>query len=316
MKAVSATDLPADDSGWAYEIKWDGMRLLAFVGIDGAGVVRLRTTNGIDATPRFPEFERLADAVGGRAAVLDGEAVAFDDAGRPSFGRLQHRMHVVGAAEVRRRAEEVPVCFLVFDLLWLDGHDVTSLPYTERRRLLAELFSPVPGVQMPEHRIGDGAALLGAAAERGLEGVMAKRLDSRYEPGRRSPAWRKVKVRRRQEFVVGGWQPGEKGRAGRIGSLLLGYYEDGHLRFAGKVGTGFTQRELAWLDGILAPLARATSPFDPSPPRIVDRVARYVEPVLVAEIEFGEWTLDGILRHPSYLGLRDDKAATDVVREI
>jgi bifunctional non-homologous end joining protein LigD len=184
---------------------------------------------------------------------------------------------------------------------------------------------------VPQHRpSGEGQSLLQAAKEQGLEGVMAKRVDSPYLPGKRSPAWRKVKARLRQEFVVGGWQPGEGNREGYLGSLLVGVYDARMLRYCGKVGTGFKSRDLDRLDKLLAereidqppfdpPPPRLVSldqpPFDPPPPRLVSRVAHWVRPDLVAEVEFGEWTEDGILRHPSYLGLRDDKPATDVVRE-
>jgi bifunctional non-homologous end joining protein LigD len=157
--------------------------------------------------------------------------------------------------------------------------------------------------------------LLDAATEQGLEGVMAKRVDSPYLPGKRSPAWRKVKARLRQEFVVGGWQPGEGNREGFLGSLLVGVYDAGALRYSGKVGTGFNSRELDRLGSLLAEREVAATPFEPPPPRIVARVARWVRPELVAEVQFGEWTEEGILRHPSYLGLRADKAPTDVVRE-
>jgi bifunctional non-homologous end joining protein LigD len=312
MKAVSGP-LPPDDDQWAYEIKWDGMRILSFV--DDEGGVRLRSSNAIDSTARYPELADLATPLAGHSAVLDGEVVAFDDTGRPSFGLLQQRMHLTSPAEVARRAADVPIAYIIFDLLRLDGHDVCPLPYLERRRLLMDLVPEEGCWQVPGHRIGEGAALLEATKQRGLEGVMAKRIDSPYLPGKRSPAWRKVKARRRQEFVIGGWQPGEGGRAGRMGSLLVGYYEDGHLRFAGKVGTGFTMHELDRLGRLLDERAIDDCPFEPLPPRPVARIARWVRPELVAEIEFGEWTSDGILRHPAYLGLRDDKAPTDVVRE-
>lgn len=313
MKAVTGT-LPSDDGAWAFEIKWDGMRVLAHV--DGRGGMRLRSGNGTDATPSYPDLDGLRKAVPDHEVLLDGEVVAFDESGRPSFGLLQHRMHVTAPADAARRAADVPVVYVVFDLLVLDGVEAMALPYTDRRRLLLDLVPPSgAGWQVPEHRVGDGAALYEAAAARHLEGVMAKRLDSTYQPGKRSPAWVKVKVRRRQELVVGGWQPGEGGRAGRLGSLLVGYYDGGQLRFAGKVGTGFSAAELDRLGGLLAELAVDESPFEPPPPSSVARIARWVRPELVAEVEFGEWTADGILRHPSYLGLRHDKAATDVVRE-
>lgn len=312
MKAVTA-ELPVDEHGWAFEIKWDGMRILTVIRPDAFS---LWSGNGIDASNRYPELAPIADALRGHTVVLDGEVVAFDDNGRPSFGRLQHRMHVGHAAEIRRLMESVPVTYVVFDLLHLDGHDVMALPYVERRRLLRELVADDGAWTVPAHRLeGEGASLLEAAKEQGLEGVMAKRLDSPYLPGKRSPAWRKAKARPQQEFVVGGWQPGEGNREGYLGSLLVGVYESGKLRYCGKVGTGFSSRELERLRPLLTERETDTSPFDPAPPRLVSRSARWTRPELVAEVQFGEWTEEGILRHPSYLGLRDDKAPTDVVRE-
>jgi bifunctional non-homologous end joining protein LigD len=312
MKAVTA-ELPVDEDGWAFEIKWDGMRILTIIRPDH---LTLLSSNGIDATSRYPELNALADALRGHTVVLDGEVVAFDDAGRPSFGRLQHRMHVANAVEVRRRAEAVAINYVVFDLLHLDGHDVTPLQYSERRRLLADLVPDDGCWTVPRERpAGEGHSLLEAARQQGLEGVMAKRVDSPYLPGKRSPAWRKAKARLRQEFVIGGWQPGEGNREGYLGSVLVGVYEGAVLHYCGKVGTGFNSRELDRVGKLLAARAIDASPFDPVPPRIVARTARWVRPELVAEVEFGEWTEEGILRHPSYLGLRDDKPPTDVVRE-
>ena len=311
MKAVTGT-LPADETSWAFEIKWDGVRVLSAIESDN---VRLRSSNGNDITGRYPELQAFAEALAEHAVVLDGEVVAFDEEGRPSFGRLQQRMHLANAREVRVRAETVPITYVVFDLLHLDGNSVMPLPYLDRRRLLADLVPDDGCWTVPAHRVGDGEALLEAVRSRGLEGVMAKKVDSPYLPGRRSSSWVKVKARLRQEFVIGGWQPGEKGRLGQLGSLLVGVFDDGVLRYCGKVGTGFSIRELARLGEILEPLAIDASPFDPPPPRPIARLARWVHPELVAEVEFGEWTSEGILRHPSYLGLRDDKPATDVVRE-
>jgi bifunctional non-homologous end joining protein LigD len=311
MKAVTGP-LPIAESGWAFEIKWDGVRVLSAI---EHGAVRLRSSRGNDITGRYPELQSLADALAGHAVVLDGEVVAFDEEGRPSFGRLQHRMHVASAAEVRKRAETVPITYVVFDLLLLDGNEVMPLPYIERRRLLTELVPDDGCWTVPAHREGEGQALLDAVKARGLEGIVAKKIDSPYLLGKRSSSWIKVKARLRQEFVIGGWQPGEGGREGQLGSLLIGVYEDGRLRYCGKVGTGFSMRELTRLGELLAPLAIDESPFDPPPPRLIARSARYVRPELVAEVEFGEWTDEGILRHPSYLGLRDDKNPTDVVRE-
>jgi bifunctional non-homologous end joining protein LigD len=311
MKAVTGT-LPADETGWAFEIKWDGVRIVS--GIE-SGTVRLRSSNGNDVTSRYPELQALANALEHHSVALDGEVVAFDEHGRPNFGLLQHRMHLANAAEVRKRAETVPISYVVFDLLHLDGNDVTPLAYLDRRRLLTELVPDDGCWTVPAHREGDGATLLEVVEQRGLEGIVAKRCDSPYLVGKRSSSWIKIKVRLQQEFVIGGWQPGEGGREGQLGSLLVGVYQDGVLRYCGKVGTGFTMRELQRLGGLLAPLATETSPFEPPPPAPIARIARWVRPELVAQVEFGEWTAEGILRHPSYLGLRDDKQPTDVVRE-
>ena len=214
-------------------------------GIDDG--IKAVSTRGLDVIPRFPEMEGLADHLRGHQVVLDGEVVAFDGH-RTDFGRLQHRMHVADRREALRRAADVPVVYVVFDLLHLDGIDTMPLAYEDRRRVLLDLVEPGGGWSVPPHQIGDGAALKDAAAEQGLEGVVAKRLASRYEPGRRSPAWRKVKVRRRQELVVGGWTRGEGNREGSFGGLLVGHHADGDpggpLEFAGSVGTGFDQAEL------------------------------------------------------------------------
>jgi bifunctional non-homologous end joining protein LigD len=304
MKATPAAE-PPTGSDWAFEIKWDGHRVLAFV---SGGRVRLQSRNRLDATGRFPELRGLGPALGSREVILDGEVVAFDESGRPSFSALQER--------ARRRSR---VVYEVFDLLWLDGRSTMGLPYLERRRLLGELGLAGPAWQVPAHHVGDGPALLAASREQDLEGLVAKRVDSVYEPGRRSPAWRKIKNVRRQEFVVLGWVPGDGGRSGRIGSLLVGYHEGvgGPLRYAGRVGTGFTEAELARLERLLAPLVRAEPPVaDPWVlPTEVRRSARWVEPEVVCEVAFSEWTHGGVLRAASYKGLRDDKPAAEVVRE-
>lgn len=329
MKAVLAEALPSDDPhepAWAYEIKWDGMRVLAYVDPDADPPVRLESSNQRDVTASFPDLAALEDAACGRAAVFDGEVVALDEDGRPSFGRLQQRMHLTGAAEVARRMVEVPVLYEVFDLLHFDGTDTTALPYDDRRRLLTHLLDDA-GAARPERRCwslstahDDGEALWEAAKMHRLEGVMAKRRASPYEAGKRSANWRKVKVRWEQELVIGGWLPGEGARAHRFGALLVGYHDadepDRPLRYAGRVGTGFTEAELFRLGALLDERASDTCPFEPPPPRPVARVARWVEPDLVAEVAFAEWTSEGILRHPAYQGQRDDKAAADVVREL
>jgi bifunctional non-homologous end joining protein LigD len=305
MRAATVDALPADDRNWAYEVKWDGYRMLAFV---GRGTVRLQTRNLLDATADFPALGGLAAAVGPVDVVLDGEVVAFDADGRPSFAALQQRGR--HPADVR---------YLVFDVLEIDGRSTCPLPWTERRRLLEQLgLDDGDAWQLSPAHVGGGAALLDATDALGLEGIIAKRLDSPYEPGRRSGAWRKIKHRGRQEFVVGGWLPGKGARAGGVGSLLIGVHDDaGRLRYCGRVGTGFTDAELDRLAGLLAPLSAAATPFDPVvplPPE-VRRFARHVRPELVAEVAFLAWTHSGTVRHPSYKGLRTDKNPAEVVRE-
>jgi bifunctional non-homologous end joining protein LigD len=314
MKAT-AGDLPLG-AGWSYEVKWDGMRALSFI---RDGELRVQSANERDVTVSWPELAGLAAALPVGAALLDGELVATDDEGRPSFGRLQQRMHVGVAAEAARRAAEVPVTYVVFDLLHLDDHALLDLPLSDRRRLLHQVVEPGPWWRTsPVH--DDGPALLEATVTQGLEGVVAKRDDSRYEPGARVRTWRKVKVRRHQEVVVGGWLPGEGNRAGRIGALLVGVHEragdGGPLRYAGRVGTGFTEPELARLAARMQSLVTDTCPFDPPPPRAdLAKGAIWLRPELVAEVAYGEWTGDHRLRHPSYLGLRIDKDPGDVTRD-
>jgi bifunctional non-homologous end joining protein LigD len=317
MLARGPAELPPDDDRWGYEIKWDGVRAVCF---SEPGRMRFVTRNGNDVTARYPELARLNRALSMHRAILDGEVVAFEpgsDPPRPSFGALQGRMHLTRDAQVRRLAKEAPVNYMIFDLLWLDGRSLMGLPYAERRARLKELGLDGERWQTPDHFVGGGARILAATQEQGLEGIVAKRLDSPYEPGRRSPCWLKIKNTNRQEFVIGGWLPGEGRRRERIGALLVGIREDdGRLRFAGRVGTGFTEAELDRLAGLLKPLVRETSPFDIVPKSVkIPREAVWVQPRLVCEIEFAEWTRDGILRAPSYKGLRDDKPAELVVRE-
>ena len=261
----------------------------------------------------IPRSADVLGQLGMRDAVLDGEIVAFDGQGRPSFERLQRRMHVTSPSAVRRLAASTPVVYAIFDLLYLDGHSLTELPYTERRARLEELALKGPGWRVPAAHRGDGGRLLAATGKQGLEGIVAKRLDSRYEAGRRTGAWLKVKHTHRQELVIGGWIPGEGRRAQRIGALLMGYYGDGGFRYAGRVGTGFTEKVLDDLAARLAPLRRKTSPFQSGPK--LPRNAMFAEPCLVAEIEFREWTGDGLMRAPSYKGLREDKSPRDVMHE-
>jgi bifunctional non-homologous end joining protein LigD len=311
MLAKLQTTLPPDEDRWAFEIKWDGVRAIAFV---EGGRIRLQARSGNDITPRYPEVGGLGPALGARPVVLDGEVVAFDENGRPDFGRLQTRMHIASDAAVRRRMKEVPATYVIFDVLHLDGTSTMGLPYEERRELLDGLGLNGPSWRTPAYRVGEGKALLDASRELELEGVVAKRLGSVYEPGRRSPTWLKIKNVYRQELVVGGWLPGEGGRSGRVGALLVGYHdEEGRLRYAGRVGSGFTEAELKRVKQKLDELATDGNPFEAGPK--VPKGAHFTEPRLVAEVEFREWTRTGTLRAPTYQGLREDVDPKRVERE-
>ncbi len=311
MMARAATDLPPNQRRWSFEVKWDGVRAIAYV---QPGRLRLDSRNMNEVTDAYPEVRGLVGALGMHEAVLDGEIVAFDDGGRPSFERLQRRMHVTSASAIRRLASTTPVIYAIFDLLYLDGRSLMDLPYSERRARLESLDLKGPAWRVPAAHSGEGTALLEATAKQGLEGVVAKRLDTRYEPGRRSGAWLKIKNTLRQELVIAGWIPGEGRRTARIGALLMGFYEDGKLRYAGRVGTGFTEKTLDDLRGRLSPLKRDRSPFDIAPK--LPREAVFVEPRLVAEVEFREWTTERVMRAPSFKGLREDKPAAQVIVEV
>jgi bifunctional non-homologous end joining protein LigD len=312
MKATLGV-LPRDDADHGYEIKWDGARAIAHC---SGGGVRLESRNLNDVTAQYPELRSIGRQLGSREAILDGEIVALDEDGRPSFQLLQRRMHLASESEIRRRAKRVPVTYMVFDVLYLVGGSTMALPYEERRAKLEALELEGPSWQTPSYHRGEGKALLRESREQGLEGIIAKRLDSPYVPGRRTTTWVKVKNVRAQELVIGGWLPGKGRREEMIGALLVGYYDerDGEpaLRYAGKVGTGFTDEDLRRLADLLEPLRRPESPFAGRQP---PRDAVFVEPRLVAEVEFNEWTAAGTLRHPSFKGLRDDKDPAEVVRE-
>jgi bifunctional non-homologous end joining protein LigD len=304
-----------EDDRWAYEVKWDGVRALLW---SDHGHVRIENRNGRDVTDRYPEVRAIGRALGAHELLLDGELVALGEDGKPRFERLQRRMHVTGEAAIKRVAGSYPVTYVVFDLLHADGRSLLALPYDERRARLEALSLEGPAWRTPAAHRGDGAAFRAATRAQGLEGVVAKRRDSCYEPGRRSGAWRKLPNRRRQELVIGGWVEGEGRRAQRIGALLMGVRErpGGPLRYAGKVGTGFTEALLDDLLARLEPLRRARSPFAAKAGgAAVPKGAHFVEPRLVAEVELGEWTREGVVRQSAFKGLRDDKDAADVVRE-
>ncbi|UFS59949.1 ATP-dependent DNA ligase [Subtercola endophyticus] len=304
--------LRADE--WAYEMKWDGIRAVAY--IDGSGV-RLLTRNGNDVSAQYPDLaEPLTRASAGHELVLDGEIVALDSKGRPSFSRLQQRMNLQGEADVKRALAAVGVHYLVFDVLNLDGRSLLRQTYDDRRMALEETVKPDARslVQVPAAFAGDFAAAFAASKSLGLEGVMAKKHESTYTAGRRSKSWIKVKHHLTQEVVIGGWRPGNGRRAEGVGSLLLGIPDDGGLRYVGRVGTGFSDADLDRLKQRVATLARTTSPFS-DVPRDVAADANWLSPELVGEVEFAEWTGSDHLRQPSWRGWRTDKSPSDVKRE-
>ncbi|HEX2026697.1 MAG TPA: non-homologous end-joining DNA ligase [Nitriliruptorales bacterium] len=316
MLAV-AGDIPDDDRSWAYEFKWDGVRAVALCRDGSAPLI---SRNGNDLTVTYPELATID--LRGCDAVLDGEIVALDASGRPSFTRLQQRFGVADRTAAALRSHAVPVVYLAFDLLHLDARRLTELPLQERRALLEAL--PVGGVwHVPASHHGEGHAVLQAARSLGLEGVVAKRLGSRYEPGRRSHAWRKVKLPTRERFLIGGWLPASGGRAGTVGALLLGQYDvdpasarrrrrPQRLVYVGSVGSGFTAAELDALGRLLAELRRETSPFELGTPR---PGATWVEPRLVVEVGYRDWTPAGVIRQSVYGGRRDGGDHRQVVRE-
>jgi bifunctional non-homologous end joining protein LigD len=332
---------PRDRDNWALELKWDGVRALAYI---EHGQVRLMSRTERDITVTYPELSRLGNATllpkpatrdGPTAAprkpaatrdgpapaphkqlLLDGEIVVFGDSGWPEFEALQPRMHVSSAAQATLLAGQTPVTYLIFDLLQLDGRPLLDLPYSERRAMLDELALNGSYWQSPPWFPGaDFDAVQAVSKSHGMEGVVAKRLDSRYAPGVRTGNWRKIKNVHTQEAVVAGYKPGQGNRTGQVGSLLIGVNDASGLIYAGHVGTGFTDEALRMLGDKLRPLRCPGSPFDgPVPPEHA-RPAVWVEPRLVIQVAFDRWTKAGRMRAPVYKGLRDDIDPQDVVRE-
>jgi len=304
--------LPLDDAGWAFEIKWDGVRAISF--IEG-GRIRMLSRNDKDLTPSFPEFRELGALLGARPCVLDGEIVVLGEDGAPDFGRLQHRLHLANTNAIKQQSAASPASYVVFDVLHLDGHPLTSLSYDDRREQLEALgLSGASFATAESFRDVRGADILQATREAGLEGVIAKQRDSTYTVGRRSGAWIKIKNVRTQEVVIGGWTDGAGNRAGSIGALLLGIPAAGGLRYVGKVGTGFGDQDRDALMDLLRRAARKTSPFVPASD-VKERDPHFVKPGQVGEVRFSEWTDAGRLRHPTWRGLRSDKAPADIVVE-
>ncbi|WP_250906427.1 non-homologous end-joining DNA ligase [Nonomuraea sp. NEAU-A123] len=284
--------LPQDRERYGLEVKWDGIRAI----LHRNGALKVTGRHGADYTRRYPEISGF----GVKNAVIDGEVVALDPRGRPSFVRLQHRMHLTDPEETMLKL--YPVTYLPFDLLYLDGTTLLDLPYRDRRSLLDEL-----DVGAPPYFPGE-SDLLAATKEQGLEGVVAKRLDAPYRPGTRSPWWIKVKHLSTREVVIGGWKPGKGRRSGGVGSLIMGVFTEHGLTYVGHVGTGFTEDVLDQLDAFLRPLEIPHSPFQ----NVVPWRNRWIRPELVGEVAYTMWTDDLRLRHPVWRGLRPDKLPSEV----
>ena len=298
---------PFDDPDWTFEIKWDGFRVEAVV---EHGEVRLWTRGQQDAAGYFGRFLTPPGWIAADEAIVDGEVIALDDRGEPDFALLQARIKGRGAPSV-----PTPFVYEVFDLMWLDGRSLLAEPLEVRRRLLKDVLRPDPRVRLSEDIAAEGIAFFEAAKERSLEGIMAKDRRSSYQPGKRTMAWQKVKIRPEQELVVGGWTKGT-GKAVDLGALLVGYYEDGRLRYAGKVGAGFNDAIRTELLAALGPLADEEQPFAEPPPRAVAKDARWLRPELVIRAEFAGWTGDGLVRQAAYKGLDLGKDPRKVRREV
>jgi bifunctional non-homologous end joining protein LigD len=318
LRPMLATVAPMPPDGkqaaHGFEFKWDGMRVL--VEVDG-GRVQAISRNGNDAAARFPELLGLPKALGKTSVILDGELVVLGEGGRPDFGLMQTRMAQTDPGEIRRSMATHPVQFLAFDLLALGARDLLRKPYTARREALEGLGLHGPHWAVPPYQTGSGQVVLEASRDLGLEGIVAKRLDSPYLPGVRSPHWIKVRNRNRQEFVVGGWTAGEGGRGGTVGSLLLGVYGSPQgarkLHYVGRVGSGFRDPDLKFLDAQLEGLATDVSPFHPFDPE--GAKPRFLKPRLVLEAEFSGLARNRVLRQAAFKGFRADKPAKDVVWE-
>jgi bifunctional non-homologous end joining protein LigD len=304
MLATAAGSLP-EGAEWLYEVKWDGWRALAFV--EGKKV-RLLSRNQKPLDRQFPELRGLGEVFAGATAVVDGEIVALDEQGRPSFELLQQRIGM-GSKAAAPQPRSHAIVFFAFDLPYFNGYDLRAAPLVERKRLLASVLSPSPVVRYSEHFVGNGQRLLAGAREQGLEGVMAKRALSAYE-SRRSASWVKVKIVAQQEFVIGGMVEGERKP---FGSLALGVYGGGKLRFAGSVGSGFDQESLKRVHKLLEPLETSRSPFAEKPE--LPTPVTWVKPEVVCTVRFAQWTKDNRLRAPVFLGIREDVAPKDCVRE-
>jgi bifunctional non-homologous end joining protein LigD len=303
-----------DESGWAFEMKWDGVRTIAYL---AGGRVTLLSRKGRDDTGAYFEVAQELTKINVQTAILDGEVVVIDAAGRPNFGLLQHRINLTKPADIERAARAYPAQLMLFDILELNGQSLIKKSYQERRAILEDMVRPEPGslIHVPPIFDGDLQAARETAHLLQLEGVVAKRRHSIYQPGRRTHTWLKIKLHRAQEVVIGGWRPGQGRRSGGVGSLLMGIPTEAGLHYVGRVGSGFNDRQLDDIQAKLAKLSRKTSPFI-DVPRKDARDAHWVKPSLVGEVSYGELTEPGRLRHPVWHGLRPDKSPDEVIWEL
>jgi bifunctional non-homologous end joining protein LigD len=299
MMASSAEE-PFDNPDWIFETKLDGYRAIAI--IDSTGKARIWSRNRLPLEQKFPTVRDAVEELNLRSTILDGEIVALDEEGIPRFQLLQKW----------QKRPTAPVVYVLFDLLWDNGRDLTGKSVVQRRERLQELITPVAVIQVGGYLEKRGVELFQLAKEKGLEGIIAKRKTSTYQPGRRSSDWLKIKARPQQEFVVGGFTEG-KGSRKHFGALLLGAYRNGKLRYFGHSGSGFTEKGLKEAIDRLKPFFTDKSPFE-NPPRIPEKI-QWVKPAFVCEVAFAEWTLDGELRQTTFLGWRDDKDPEEVVLE-
>ena len=305
---AAPSDLGGEDE-WAFEMKWDGVRVIAHV---DDGRVQLFSRKGRDETARYPDLVPDLRALGLEQAILDGEIVVLDAGGAPNFGLLQPRINLTRPADITAAAAKAPAQLLLFDLLGLDGHSLLRRRYEERRELLDAIQPPAGSrVQVPPVFEGDLSAALDASLGLRLEGVVAKKRGSVYQPGRRARTWLKIKHRHTQSVVIGGWRPGQGNREGMIGALLMGIPDGERLVYVGRVGSGFADAGLAEAMRRLEPLARPDASLADVPAEDA-RDANWVEPTLVGEVFYGERTSTGRLRHPVWRGWRDDLSPADV----
>src|SRR5215218_7394203 len=302
-----------DDTDWAFEMKWDGVRTTAYL---AGGRVQLLSRRGRDDTAAYFDVAEDLARLDLQSAILDGEVVVLDHAGRPQFGLLQHRINLIKPVDIQRTAKIYPAQLMLFDVLELNGRSLLKKTYLQRRAILEELVQPQPGsrIQVPPIFDGDLKAAIETSRQLQLEGVVAKRRNSTYQPGQRSRSWLKIKLHKSQEVVVGGWRPGQGRREGGVGALLIGIPIPDGLHYLGRVGSGFNDHQLDEIQALLDPLASKTSPFI-DVPREDARDAHWVTPDLVGEVTYGELTEPGRFRHPVWRGIRTDKSPAEVVWE-